>query len=143
MEIELRDMRASDAREIAEIEKHTFSLPWSESSLAALSCAPNAIARVAESGGRVVGYYSLYRSFDEGDVNNIAVTEDMRGQGIGNALMRDMLEQCGQAGIDRLFLEVRASNKTARALYEKFSFKQYSLRKKYYDGEEDAVMYVR
>lgn len=143
MEIELRDMRASDAREIAEIEKSTFSLPWSERSLAALSCAPNAIARVAESGGRVVGYYSLYRSLDEGDVNNIAVTEDMRGQGIGNALMRDMLEQCGQAGIDRIFLEVRASNKAARALYEKFSFKQYSLRKKYYDGEEDAVMYVR
>ncbi len=143
MEIELRDMRASDAREIAEIEKSTFSLPWSERSLAALSCAPNAIARVAESGGRVVGYYSLYRSFDEGDVNNIAVTEDMRRQGIGNALMRDMLEQCGQAGIDRIFLEVRASNKAARALYEKFSFKQYSLRKKYYDGEEDAVMYVR
>ena len=58
------------------------------------------------------------------------------------ALIKDMLEECKKQGIDRLFLEVRASNSPAISLYEKFSFRQFSVRKKYYDGEEDALLYA-
>ena len=142
LNITFRDMRAEDAPALYQIECEAFAKPWSISSLTALACAPNALARVALSDGEIVGYYSLYRSFEEGDINNIAVRADMRGRGIGTLLMRDMLSVCKQSGIDRLFLEVRASNVAAIALYEKFSFRQYSVRKKYYDGEEDAFQYA-
>lgn len=141
-EITFRDMQPSDAPALYKIECEAFSAPWSISSLTALACAPNAVARVALCGGEIVGYYSLYRSFEEGDINNIAVRSDLRGQGIGTLLMQDMLATCKQKGIDRLFLEVRASNAPAIALYEKFSFKQYSIRKKYYDATEDALQYA-
>ena len=140
--ITFRDMQPADAPALYKMEYEAFSKPWSVSSLTALACAPNAIARVALIGEDIVGYYSLYRSFEEGDINNIAVRADMRGRGIGTLLMRDMLSVCKQSGIDRLFLEVRASNAAAIALYEKFSFRQYSVRKKYYDGEEDAFQYA-
>lgn len=142
LNITFRDMRAEDAPALYQIECEAFAKPWSISSLTALACAPNALARVALSGGEIVGYYSLYRSFEEGDINNIAVRKDMRGCGIGSLLIKDMLEECKKQGIDRLFLEVRASNSPAISLYEKFSFRQFSVRKKYYDGEEDALLYA-
>lgn len=141
MEISIRDMRAEDVRAVYEIEREAFSKPWSQGSLTALIGAPNAVARVAEAEGEIAGYYSFYYCLDEGDVNNIAVLARLRGAGVGKALMRDMLEKAKERGVERLYLEVRSANKAARALYEKFSFKQYSLRKKYYDGEEDAVLY--
>lgn len=141
MEISIRDMRAEDVRAVYEIEREAFSKPWSQGSLTALIGAPNAVARVAEAQGEIAGYYSFYYCLDEGDVNNIAVLARLRGAGVGKALMRDMLEKAKERGVERLYLEVRSSNKAARALYEKFSFKQYSLRKKYYDGEEDAFLY--
>ena len=60
MEISIRDMRAEDVRAVYEIECEAFSKPWSQGSLTALACAPNAVARVAEAEGTIAGYYSFY-----------------------------------------------------------------------------------
>ena len=76
--ITFRDMQPADAPALYKIECEAFSKPWSVSSLTALACAPNAIARIALIGEDIVGYYSLYRSFEEGDINNIAVRAGMR-----------------------------------------------------------------
>ena len=47
----------------------------------------------------------------------------MRGKGVGNALMQDMMYAASLSGVTAVTLEVRESNSAARALYEKFGFK--------------------
>lgn len=46
-------------------------------------------------------------------------------------------------GIDNIFLEVRVSNAAAIGLYEKHRFSVINIRKKYYDGVEDALIMKR
>ena len=52
-----------------------------------------------------------------------------------------MLDECYKSKIKFITLEVRASNKKAIHLYEKFGFKSLGLRRKYYqDNNEDALI---
>ena len=95
---EFEDMTAAHAADIAAIERATFAEPWSEKSIAALADDPKAIARVLVRDGKVAAYYSMYVVAGEGFVNNLAVAPDMRGRGVGNALMQDMMYAASLSG---------------------------------------------
>lgn len=138
---EFEDMTAAHAADIAVIEQATFAQPWSEKSIAALAVDPKSIARVLVKDGRVAAYYSMYVVAGEGFVNNLAVAPDMRGRGVGSALMRDMMYAASLSGLTALTLEVRESNAAARALYEKFGFESAGVRKNFYPDKENAVIY--
>lgn len=138
---EFEDMTAAHAADIAAIERATFAEPWSEKSIAALADDPKAIARVLVRDGKVAAYYSMYVVAGEGFVNNLAVAPDMRGRGVGNALMQDMMYAASLSGVTAVTLEVRESNSAARALYEKFGFKCAGVRKSFYPDKENAVIY--
>ena len=138
---EFEDMTAAHAADIAAIEQATFAEPWSEKSIAALAVDPKSIARVLVKDGRVAAYYSMYVVAGEGFVNNLAVAPDMRGRGVGSALMRDMMYAASLSGLTALTLEVRESNAAARALYEKFGFESAGVRKNFYPDKENAVIY--
>ena len=137
---EFEDMTAAHAADIAAIERATFAEPWSEKSVAALADDPKAIARVLVRDGKVAAYYSMYVA-GEGFVNNLAVAPEMRGKGVGNALMQDMMYAASLSGVTAVTLEVRESNSAARALYEKFGFKCAGVRKNFYPDKENAVIY--
>ena len=128
-------MTKAHAKEVAAIEAVTFAEPWSEKQIEELCDQYGAVARVAvDEDGKVAGYYDGY-------INNIAVREDLRGKGIGKALMRDMTYTASLSGLEGLTLEVRSSNAAARGLYESFGFKVGGIRKKFYQNTEDAVIY--
>lgn len=82
---------------------------------------------VGEIGGRVEGVYILHPN-NIGRAAHIAnasyaVSAAARGKGLGEALVRDSLEQlrpCGFAGLQ--FNAVVATNRTALALYDKLGF---------------------
>ena len=78
---------------------------------------------------------------DEGYINNVAVREEYRKQGIASALL-DVFIRFGKAHqLAFLTLEVRASNAAAIALYQKHGFEQVGRRKNYYeDPKEDAIL---
>ncbi|MBR5279619.1 MAG: GNAT family N-acetyltransferase, partial [Clostridia bacterium] len=63
-----------------------------------------------------------------------------RRQGIGEQVLARILERLGENGVEKIFLEVRASNVAARALYSKMGFVVIGKRKGYYSGGEDAVI---
>ena len=71
----------------------------------------------------------------------MAVEKSRRGQGIGEALVRELAARTSQKGIALLHLEVRESNQAARGLYGKLGFVEDGLRKGYYEEpREDAVL---
>ena len=70
---------------------------------------------------------------------NIAVLPEMRGRGLGEELLRAMLEQGTKMGIIYWTLEVRVSNIAAIKLYEKVGFTSAGIRPGYYEKpREDA-----
>jgi ribosomal-protein-alanine N-acetyltransferase len=71
----------------------------------------------------------------------VVVLKSKRGQGIGSVLIEEALNKIQNAGIKKVFLEVRENNLPAIGAYKKFGFNQISVRKKYYlDGENALVM---
>jgi len=89
----------------------------------------------------VLGYIIYWLIQDEMQVNNIAVRADFRGQGIGEAVMRLVLDNAALAGVRSVSLEVRVSNMPARSLYRKLGFEPIGLRKEYYTNPiEDALV---
>jgi ribosomal-protein-alanine N-acetyltransferase len=78
----------------------------------------------------------------EWEVENIAIAGPARRRGLGARLLGELLDLARARGAKSVFLEVRESNRAARALYEKWSFTESGRRRKYYkDPEEDAILY--
>ncbi len=78
----------------------------------------------------------------EWELENIVVAETARRQGLGTLLLREFIAHVSADRGASIFLEVRESNRSARALYQKFGFEKAGLRKNYYaDPAENAILY--
>lgn len=139
--LQIHDMQKENLEQIAEIEKASFSMPWSVKSFEETLDNPNAFYIVAEEEGQVAGYCGAYLILDEADVNQVAVVSSRRNQGIGRKVMEALLEKLEQAGADAVTLEVRKSNRAAIALYESLGFVTEGIRKNFYEKPvEDALI---
>lgn len=130
--IQIVPMSAETVEEVAQIERRSFSSPWSLDMLAEELSNPMAVYYTAVEDGTVLGYAGLHHIIDEGYITNIAVRADRRGQGIGSLLLDALVAYAQEHGLRTLSLEVRASNAPAIALYEKRKFERAGLRKNYY-----------
>ena len=134
-------MKDDHVSQVAQLEKLCFSDPWSENSVASELENPLSLWLVAEENGAVAGYVGSQTVLDETDMMNIAVHPDHRRQGIAAALIEALIEELKGKGSHCLTLEVRASNESARSLYEKLGFQQVGIRKNYYrNPKEDAII---
>ena len=89
----------------------------------------------------ILGFIAARLTADELHVNNMAVRDGWRQAGIGSLLLGTALEEGRRRGARRSFLEVRASNDAAQALYQKFGFQLSGRRPRYYaDPTEDALV---
>jgi len=93
--------------------------------------------------GEIIGYSLMSMVLDEAELLNISVAAPCQQQGLGRLLLAHMLEHAITLGAAMVFLEVRASNAAAIALYERASFVEVNVRRGYYpaeNGREDAVI---
>ena len=87
----------------------------------------------------LIGFLALQDLAGELEITQLAVKKAYQGQGLANQLMGFLADRP-----ERLFLEVRVSNKVARALYEKHGFQPVGQRKNYYQNPvEDAILMAR
>lgn len=132
--------------DIVELERSSFSDPWSKASFLAVvneSGAFFAAARDPDS-DRVAGYVVAWFVADEGEIANLAVREPTRRRGIGAALLDAALEEGRRRGAHAIYLEVRDSNAAARALYASRRFEEVGRRGNYYRKPmEDAIVLRR
>lgn len=129
----VREMTEGDISKVAELETRLFSDSWSKSSLRSSLAQENVKMIVAVSEEKqILGYHIFYMSLDEGDVARIAVHPEFRRLGIGEQLLEWMWNYCREVEIVRVLLEVRESNASAIALYQKHGFISLGMRKGYY-----------
>ncbi len=129
---------------VAELEKQSFSTPWSEAALSEeLS---NKFARffIALLNGEVVGYIGSHNVLGEVYITNVAVFPQYRNKGIGEKLIKKLVEAVESEKADFITLEVRKSNISAIKLYEKCGFCAVGERKSFYEKPcEDAVLMTK
>ncbi|WP_201294998.1 MULTISPECIES: ribosomal protein S18-alanine N-acetyltransferase [unclassified Nocardiopsis] len=134
-------MTADDVPAVMDLERTLFPLDaWSEGMLRDELAETTRHYVVAESGDAVVGYAGLRFVPPEGDVQTMAVAEQVWGRGVGSALLTELLDQAGRRGVTHMFLEVRSDNPRAQRLYERFGFVQIGVRRGYYNGADALVM---
>jgi len=140
----IRDARAEDLEGMMELAKCTPSAAhWPESSYSEILADgdTNRVSLVAEHGGVLQGFLLARFVGDECELENIVVAE--KGRGVGLNLIRELMNTSRDCHVNRIFLEVRESNVTARSFYEACGFLCDGRRKGYYgDPPEDAVLYT-
>jgi ribosomal-protein-alanine acetyltransferase len=142
----LRAAVVADLDAIDELEHSTFpSDAWSRELLAAELAGEHGTYLVAlDDADAVIGYAGLLapRGSEQADVQTIAVAEHARRQGIGAALLDALLAEARAREARELFLEVRADNPGAEALYVSRGFERIAIRAAYYqpDGVDAVVM---
>lgn len=142
MDIIVRRMKEEDLDRIMEVEKCSFTTPWSRNSFL-LEITKNQLARyfVAEVDGVVAGYGGIWLILDEGHITNIAVDEEYRRLGVGKKLLEELIILCEKYEMTGMTLEVRESNEPAKALYKSYDFVENGRRPNYYqDVGEDAIL---
>ena len=139
-DVHVRPMRADDIEAVVAIESDTFSSPWKADTFTSLLDRPAVELLVMEPDrAELVGYAVLWCVLDQGELANVAVVPEHRGKGFGRHLVAEVIEVARDRGVTKLFLEVRASNERAAALYERLGFDEVGLRRAYYDNpREDA-----
>ncbi|MGN0526073.1 MAG: ribosomal protein S18-alanine N-acetyltransferase [Acutalibacteraceae bacterium] len=127
--------------EIAELEKISFSTPWTEQGLEEELKNPLARFFVAQNNGEVLGYIGAHNVLGEVYITNIAVFSEFKRQGIGEKLIETLLNFVKEEKAEFVTLEVRKSNDPAIGLYKKMGFKMVGERKDFYEKpKEDALL---
>lgn len=143
----MKIIKADAARlsEILEIEKASFTCPWSEQSFLEAFDSPNITIYAAISGecDTAVGFACVLSIGEEAEILNIASSPDFRRMGTGTALLDFAINECVLSGVREFFLEVRESNTPARRLYEKLGFEELGVRKKYYTKPTENAIIMR
>jgi len=142
--VSLRTATTDDVAAIMEIERASFPTDaWSEAMMRAELASPHGRYVVDSEAGRLLGYGGVRaaeRSADA-DIQTIAIAAAARGRGRGRALLRELLDTARRRGARDVFLEVRADNPTASALYASEGFVEIARRPHYYQPDDvDAVV---
>jgi ribosomal-protein-alanine acetyltransferase len=100
---------------------------------------------VAETADKVVGFASLNIATGRAEIRTIAVAANSARQGIGSALLSDLVATSVDHGCHDIFLHVRADNHRARKLYERSGFTELAVTPEFYQpsGADAIVMHLR
>lgn len=130
------------AKDIAVIEKHCFSMPWTENQI--ISSDDSTVFFLAKTDEKIIGYGGMYTVLDEGYITNIGVLPDYRKMGFGKKLLNELINYSKEKKLSFLSLEVRVSNAPAIALYKSFEFEILGKRNNFYSNpKEDAFIMTR
>jgi len=140
----LRSATPGDLGAIMALERASFPTDaWSEAMMREELTSPHGWYVVDEEAGRLLGYAGLraVRRATDADIQTIAIAEAARGRGRGRTLLRALLEEAAKRDVREVFLEVRADNPVAQALYVSEGFLEIGRKPRYYQPDDvDAVV---
>ncbi|HLX36589.1 MAG TPA: ribosomal protein S18-alanine N-acetyltransferase [Candidatus Binataceae bacterium] len=149
MGVEIRDATAADLPRITEIERLSYTTPWSLKSfereltlpfsrIVAAKLTDAASSGISNDG--LVGFLCRWLVADECHILNIAVHPEFRRLGVGYFLLSSTIREAAAKQAACVTLEVRRANLAARQLYRKLEFEERRLRRHYYGPGEDAIV---
>jgi len=142
--LDIRAMQRGDLSAVAQIDKASYPYPWTRGIFQ--DCLRVGYrCRVLINRGELAGYAIVSHALDEAHLLNICIHPDQRGGGLARLLLEHVIREAQVGCADRLFLEVRPSNKPAVTLYKSCGFRVIGRRPGYYpadQGREDAMVMV-
>jgi [ribosomal protein S18]-alanine N-acetyltransferase len=140
-----RRATVADLDAIMALERASFPTDaWSDAMMREELSSRHSWYVVDEEAGHLVGYGGIRaaKGSTDADIQTIAIAESARGRGRGRALLAMLLAQAARRGVREVFLEVRADNPVAQALYASEGFVELGRRPRYYqpDGVDALVM---
>lgn len=135
-------LSTADLTKAWHIEKRAHAFPWSEQTLASNQGERYCNYQLSVD-GEMAAFAITQVVLDEATLFNIAVDPAYQRRGLGRALLEHVIDEVEKLGVVTLWLEVRASNVAAIALYESVGFNEATIRRNYYptaDGREDAII---
>jgi len=139
---QLRPMLRSDLDTVLVVERAAYPIPWTRTNFEDCIRAKNDCC-VFYSDTCVLGHSVVSYVLDEAHLLNICIDPKYSGRGHGRYYLRQLIERANQHKARMFFLEVRASNYAAIALYHSEGFNEVGVRKGYYpaqNGREDAIL---
>ena len=124
------------------IENQAYPIPWSVQSFKD-SISKDYFCQVMLLDEKIIGYFIIQIILDEFQILNICISPDYQGKGLGKLQLLEIVKLAETKLMNRISLEVRASNKVAKNLYQNSGFHQIGKRKNYYpteSGKEDAYV---
>lgn len=142
---ELSVVEETDIGAMARIHALSFDDAWTGAMIRRILTMPGAFGIVARQRRQwtVAGFALLRQAADECEVLSLAVSPDLRGDGVGGLLFDGAMEQASVAGATKLFLEVAEDNDVARRLYSSRGLIPVGRRPDYYtrnDGSTAAAV---
>ena len=143
--IAIRRMTADDIEKVLVVERACFSHPWSAEVFSATLLLPYAhyyVAEITDEDGtqKIIGECGVRDIVGEGEITNVAVHPDWQGFGIASRMLGDVLARSLEEGMTAFTLEVRAGNRPAIALYEKYGFRTEGIRADFYDKPVEGLL---
>jgi [ribosomal protein S18]-alanine N-acetyltransferase len=149
MSVFMRRAKPADLDAIMQLERETFVTDaWPEEAMRRELESPHGYYLIAvdedadDPDRRLLGYAGLLApsGSEQGDIQTIAVAPFARGIGLGRGLMHALITQARRRHLSEVFLEVRADNPIARALYNSLGFEEIGVRRGYYQPDGvDAI----
>ncbi|MEH0833183.1 ribosomal protein S18-alanine N-acetyltransferase [Pectobacterium cacticida] len=138
----ISSLTPADLAQAFKIEQASHAFPWTEKTFISNQGERYFNLKLSRN-GQIVAYAITQVVLDEATLFNIAVHPDHQRQGLGRQLLEHLIGEMEHRGTLTLWLEVRASNAQAIALYESLGFNEVSVRRDYYPaarGREDAII---
>lgn len=135
--------RLADVDQIARMSRDLIEdglqWTWTPRRVAASVRRRDALVVVARAGERIAGFAIMRYGDDDAHLDLLAVDRDYRQRGFGRRLMEWLEKPALVAGMTAVFLEVRESNRGARAFYERLGYRTLGRVAAYYQGRESAI----
>lgn len=140
--VKIKEMTFSDFDEIKDILQTDFDEFWTPGVLKSELESDLSKYIVAKENGNIVGFAGVIILPDDVEITNIVTKKTERKKGIGKLLLDKLIEMAFALKKD-ISLEVNEKNEAAINLYKKTEFKEVGIRKKYYNGCENAIIMTK
>jgi ribosomal-protein-alanine acetyltransferase len=145
----IRRAAADDLDQVAALEQRIFAGDaWSRELWRQELASPHTwyvVVVPVDDPHEVRGYAGLLAmpGASEADVQTIAVDDQLRGIGMGRALMRQLHDEARRRRVREVFLDVRVDNPRAQGLYRSFGYEDIGIRKGYYQPDDVDALVMR
>ena len=141
-------MSTSNLDAVMAIEQVAYLTPWSRGNFVDSLASGYLCHCLFDEQAALLGYCVAMQGAGEIHLLNLTVAPDAQGRGHARHMLDALVESGRQAGMTRLWLEVREGNLRARSLYRRYGMVEVGRRKAYYPvtpgslpaRREDAVL---
>ena len=141
--IKITEMTFEDFEEIKEKLQTDFDEFWTPSILKSELESDLSKYIVAKNDEKIVGFAGVIILPDDVEITNIVTKKQERKKGIGKLLLDKLIEIAKQTEKDNISLEVNEKNIVAINLYKNVGFQEVGIRKKYYNGIDNAIIMTK